>query len=134
MTAKDCPTKVPERYGWRLFAGLVVSLACWSLILGSLAAYATNTYVLADTPPHNEQGDFTISCPDASLAESIATWAGMAGVPCTTVNPTTVVVKIEGDVARAWWCDLRPRLTTCIISAGAEGRGTAYSLSAGAEG
>lgn len=73
---------------------------------------------------HNEQGDFLIIAPDVAMANWIYAQAVMAGVPVEMPNAATVTGKLLCPNHWLWWWDLRPKLTGCIVSGGAEGRPT----------
>ena len=91
------------------------------------------------TPPivdaadvHSEQGKFVIKAPTPERAAQVLAECQKAGAVCSLDGLCFIRLTITIDLYQ-WWDSLQPRLTDCIVSAGAEGH-TSAIVSAGAAG
>jgi hypothetical protein len=72
---------------------------------------------------HSEQGDFcTITAPDEATAQYAASLLVSSGMVVEWVTPTTIRTQYNATNA-SLWNGLRQRLTTCVVSCGAESKG-----------
>lgn len=120
-------TELIERMARGLIcAGLLLTAAC-VLALCSAAPAAVTAVA------HNDQGDFAVVAPDAATAGWFYAQASAAGVQVEMAGPTAVTGKLLCPNHWLWWWDIRPKLTGCVVSGGAEGR-PIWSGDNGAEG
>lgn len=101
----------------------VISAGALFVGLPLIAAYQMRPAEFA----HSEQGDFTLTAPTASAAQSFAAECLLAGASVEWIDERSFRLKFQ-EIVWGWWNGVRPRLTDWIISGGAP------SLSLGVEG
>lgn len=110
----------------------ILCVALGGLIVASVPTITAEALRRAEVA-HSEQGDFYIIAPTVDRANAIAAECAAAGVTAERLDEKCVYIKITVDT-RSWWDRARPRLTDCIVVAGAEGIPMRWVVSPGAEG
>lgn len=113
----------------RIIRVCVLAVAALALYVGVPVMTASRINA-ADV--HSEQGKFVIKAPTPERAAQVLAECQKAGAVCSLDGLCFIRLTITIDLYQ-WWDSLQPRLTDCIVSAGAEGH-TSAIVSAGAAG
>lgn len=108
--------------------GVIGFMLAGGIVMGTLAVYGERPVHIA----HTEQGDFTLTAPNAQAAQAFAAEAVIAGAAVEWIDGTKFRLKFPSNLW-GWWYGCQPRLTDWIISGGASGL-TSSIVSIGAEG